>query len=355
MEDQVIPPPDCSIGPGRFQAENGWFARKGHSGRVRIGYTSKMQSRRELLSASAAVLAGSGTAAAAPARDDISLAAWSLSRSFFVAHRWKNLDLPRIVREEFNINGLEFVNQFFENPTLRYLQQLKRNGQAHGVTFVRIMVDEEGNMAAVDKAERRQAAIAHRKWVDIAHYLGCQDIRCNMRGGLPDWKQDKDLVSRAAEAFNELLEYARGSNLNVLIENHGGASSDPDVLVALMKAVDSPRFGTLPDFGNVNPGADHAEVLRKLLPYARGVSVKAAWQADGTHPAWDLEELIRICQEAGYHGFWGIESSYGRAGRRPPGARAPEESLSPEQIWESDVKGVQLTKAVLERTVLKKE
>lgn len=291
------------------------------------------------------------TAAAAPrpAKDDISLAAWSINRSFFVAHKWKNLDLPRICREEFDINGLEFVNQFFENPMMGYLRQLKQNANQYGVTLVQIMVDGEGDMAAVDKKERMQAAVAHRKWIDIAHYLGCYAIRCNLGGPREGWKQDKDLVSRAAESFRDLLDYAKGAGLNVVIENHGRASSDPDVLVGLMKTVNDPDFGTLPDFGNVNPGDDHAEVMRRIVPYAKGISVKAAWAPDGTNPRWDLEKLIKICQDAGYHGFWGIESSYGRV----RGSRS-RENLAPEQIWENEAKGVRLTKAVLERTVFKK-
>src|SRR2546428_2585861 len=177
--------------------------------------------------------AGVALAAARPTRDDISLAAWSINRSFFAAHRWKNLDLPRMAREQFNINGLEFVNQFFENPMTGYLKQLKKNGDSYGVRFVLIMIDGEGDMSAGDKKERMQAAIAHRKWVDIAHYLGCHAIRCNMGGPRQDWKQDADLTSRAAESFHNLLDYARLADLNVIIENHGGASSDPDVVVKL--------------------------------------------------------------------------------------------------------------------------
>lgn len=281
------------------------------------------------------------------------MASWSLNRSFRVG-KWKNLDLPKILRETLQINGLEYVNSFFENPTMRYLQQLKRNCEDHGVTSVLIMVDGEGDTAAVDKRERMQAAIAHRKWVDIAHFLGCHAIRCNMRGGRPEWKQDADLVSRAAEAFRDVVDYAKGSGLSILIENHGGASSDADIVVALMKQVNDPRFGTLPDFGNFNEGDDRYEATRKLLPYAKGVSVKASWALDGTHPRWDLEKLIRICQASGYHGFWGIESSYGRPrGRRGRGPRS-QPSLSAEQTWEHELRGVQLTKAVLERTVLQK-
>lgn len=295
-------------------------------------------------------VASAALAAARPTTDAVSLAAWSLNRSFFVAKRWKNHDLPKICREQFGIGGLEFVNQFFDNPMLRSLQTLKRAGSDHDVRFVLIMCDGEGDMAAVDKKERMQAAVAHRKWVDIAHFLGCHAIRCNMGGPRQNWKQDRDIVSRAEESFRNLLEYARGADLNVVIENHGGASSDPKVLSALMKRVDNPNFGTLPDFGNVNPGDDHAEVMRKIMPWAKGVSVKAAWAADGTHPGWDLEKLIRLCQEVGYRGYWGIESSYGLYGK----PRGEWDKLSHDEIWESECKGVRLTKQVLDRTVLKK-
>jgi sugar phosphate isomerase/epimerase len=296
-------------------------------------------------------------AAPRPTQDDISLAAWSLNRSFFTAHRWKNLDLPRIVREQFNINGLEFVNQFFENPVIGYLNQLKKNGNDHGVKFVLIMVDGEGDMSARDKNERLQAATAHRKWVDIAHYLGCHAIRCNMGGPRQGWKEDTDIVKRAAESFNHLLEYANGASLNVVIENHGGASSNADVVAGLMKTVNNPNFGTLPDFGNINPGDDHAEVIRKIVPWAKGISVKAMWAPDGSHPRFDVTKLIKICQDAGYHGYWGIESSLGRGGiPTPPGAgrQREQEALSNDQLWENEVKGVQLTKAVIEKAVLKR-
>jgi len=300
-------------------------------------------SRREFLETST-TLTGAAMAAKRPTKDDISLAAWSLNRSFFKAHRWKNVMLPQIARQIFDINGLEFVNQFFENPVMGHLNELRRNAANYGVTLVLIMVDGEGDMSAREKSDRIAAAVAHRKWVDIANYLGCHAIRCNMGGPRENWKEDRDLVSRAAESFNHLLEYARGADLNVIIENHGGASSDPDVVVSLMKAVNKPNFGTLPDFGNVNAGADHAEVIRKIVPYAKGVSVKSSWNPDGTHTEFDLEKLIKICQDAGYHGFWGIES----------GLRSAAQELTGEQIWDEEARAVRLTKAVLERTILKK-
>lgn len=295
-----------------------------------------------LASSTAAPLAASSR----PTKNDISLAAWSLNKSFFQAQRWKNADLPRICRQELGINGIEFVNQFFANPTLRNLERLKRQGADHGATFVLIMIDGEGDMAAVDKAERHRAAVSHRKWVDVAHYLGCHAVRCNLRGARENWREDTDLVSRAAESFRNLLEYSEESELNILIENHGGASSDPDVLIATMEKVNHPRFGTLPDFGNVNPGADHYEVIRRLMPYAKGVSVKSRWTMDGKHPGYDLEKLIKICQDAGYTGFWGIESGF------DPGPQGYQ-AMSADEIWEAELTAIRRTKEVLERTVLK--
>ena len=294
-------------------------------------------------------------AAATPVTDRISLAEWSLIRSFR-AGKWKTMELPKICREQLGIGAIEFVNTMFENPLVQYLQQLKRQGTNNGVTFVRIMCDGEGDMAAVEKDVRMASARAHRKWVDVAYELGCTDIRCNMRGGAQDWKTDKDLVKRAAESFGNLLEYATQAKIDVVIENHGGASSDPEVLVAVMKAVNNPHFGTLPDYGNMNPGADREDVLRKILPYAKGVSVKASWSADGTNAFGDLEKLIRLTQESGFHGYWGIESNYALGARPGPGQRRQAEGpqLSADEAYQNEVKGVLMTKAVLERVVLKK-
>lgn len=278
-------------------------------------------------------------ALAAASQDTITLAAWSLQRSFFQAKRWTNLQLPGLIQKEFGIAGLEFVNQFFENPTLRYLQQLKRAGADAGVRYVRIMVDNEGDMAAVSPADRRRSIIAHRKWVDIAHEIGCKDIRCNMRGEPGD-----GFVERAAESFHALLDYAKPAKLDIVIENHGGPSSDAKILAAVMKLVNRPEFGTLPDFGNINPGDDPYAVIRALMPWAKGVSVKAMWQADGSHPRYSVEKMIQLAREAGFRGDWGIESSFdGRA-----------QGLSNDQVWENETRGVRLTKSVIEKTVFGK-
>src|SRR3954453_10660531 len=144
--------------------------------------------RRALIFSPMALAVNSGNTNAAP-QNGISLAAWSFSGSFFLG-KWKLLELPGILHDNLGIAALEHVNQFFENPTLKYLQQLKRACSDTGVQSTILMVDNEGSTASPDKAERTQAAIAHRKWIDAAHYLGCISVRCNVYGGAADWKHD---------------------------------------------------------------------------------------------------------------------------------------------------------------------
>ncbi len=278
-----------------------------------------------------------------PDQDAISLATWSLVNSFR-AGVWKLTDIPRICREDFDIDGIEYVNQFFEVPTANYLNQLNKAANDYGVQNVLIMVDLEGAMVAQDQKERKQAVINHRKWVDIAAYLGCHAIRCNAHGGGNTPEEDPEALERAAESFSELIDYAKEFEINILIENHGGLSSHPTWLPDLAKKIDSPHFGLLPDYGNFTPTEEHDvyECVKQAMPYAKGVSVKAGWQPDGTHPNYDLEQLLTISKETGYSGFWGIES----------GMRSDKRGLNAEEIKKQDWQAVQWTKEKIEKVVL---
>jgi len=288
-----------------------------------------------------------------PEENKISLAAWSLIRSF-QAGVWKLTDLHRICREDFELEGLEYVNNFFESPRAGYLNQLNKNAQEYGIKNVLIMVDEEGDMVARDRAERMQAAVNHRKWVEIAAFLGCHAIRCNARGAGDTPAEDPDAIKRAAESFSALVEYAKEFKINVIIENHGGISSDPEWLPALCREINSPHFGILPDFGNYLRGVDAAEALKKALPYAKGVSVKAAWMPDGSHvPAWDLEKCLRTAKDCGYQGFWGIESSLQQPRPRNQGQRPPRQERrdNPEEARQNDWEAVKLTRDAIRKVI----
>lgn len=230
---------------------------------------------------------------------DISLAQWALVDEIR-SGKWKNLDFPRIAREDFGLNGIEFVNTLFEVPTEGYLRRLKQNAATHGVTMVLIMVDDEGDGCAATPEGRKQFAINHRKWVDIAHYLGCHAVRTNCRG--PRNAQPDEALKWAADAYRQLLEYAAPANISIVIENHGGLSNDADWMVALMKEVNHPLFGTYPDWRSPSGDFDNYTYLRKTLPYAKGMSYR-------NQPTEELTaSMIQLSKNSGYRGWYGIES-----------------------------------------------
>jgi sugar phosphate isomerase/epimerase len=277
-----------------------------------------------------------------PTENKISLATWSLVRSFR-AGIWKLTDIHRICREDFALDGVEYVTAFFEAPVAGYLDRLNKASKDYGIRNVLIMVDNEGDMVSRDPAVRKQAVINHRKWVEVANYLGCHAIRCNARGAGASMAEDPDAINRAAEAFSALLDYAKEFKINIIIENHGGISSEPDFLPGLAAKLNNPNFGILPDYGNYLPDSDIQAALKKAMAYAKGVSVKAGWQPDGTHPQYDLAEMLKISKASGYTGFWGIESGI-RHGRG-------EGPTDPEAIKKEDWQAVNWTKAVVQKVV----
>lgn len=232
--------------------------------------------------------------------DDISLAQWALVQEIRDG-KWKNLDFPRIAREDFGLNGIEFVNTLFEVPTVSYLNQLKKNADDHGVKMVLIMVDAEGDGCEPTKELRKQFVINHRKWIDIAEYLGCHAIRTNCRG--PENVDKTEALKWASESYQMLLEHAIPARVSVCIENHGGVSNDAGWMVDLMKEVNNLYFGSYPDWRSPGDNFDNVDYLDKMLPWAVGMSYR-------NQPTDELTAtMINMCRNAGYKGWYGIESS----------------------------------------------
>jgi len=234
----------------------------------------------------------------------ISLAGWSVNRRFF-AGEFKLIDFPKVARQEFGIEAIELVNTFFPSPTYSFLRDLNKRAKDQDVKILLIMCDQEGDMASSNKKERLQAVLNHHKWVDIAVVLGCHSIRCNSGHGRAG---DEEAIKRCADSFARLVEYAKPKSIKVIIENHGGLSSHPDSLIKVMKAVNSPYFGTLPDFGNFPKEVDKYEAVRRMMPYAKAVSAKCYdFDAKGNETTIDFRKMMKIVTDAGYDGYVGIE------------------------------------------------
>jgi hypothetical protein len=230
----------------------------------------------------------------------ISIAQWALVEEIRTG-KWTSLDFPRIAREDFNLDGIELVNTLFEVPTEEYLKKLKTNARSYGIEILLIMCDDEGDGAAETKKEREQFVINHRKWIDIARYLGCHAIRTNCRGSYNAGKQEA--LKRAEDTYHRLLEYAAEAPVDVLIENHGGVSDNADWMVELMKRVNHENFGTYPDWREPAADFDNYSYLQKTLPYAKGMSYRN--QPDDALTI----KMIELSKKTGYTGWYGIESN----------------------------------------------
>src|SRR5687767_9572689 len=176
----------------------------------------------------------------------ISLAEWSLNKSLF-NKKLDNLDFAKTAKG-FGIDAVEYVNQFFKDKAKdeTYLSEMKKRAEDLGVKSLLIMCDGEGNLGDPDGKKRTQAVENHYKWVEAGKFLGCHSIRVNAASSGSYDEQ----VKLAAEGLRRLSEFADKYGLNVIVENHGGLSSNGAWLATVMKTANHPRCGTLPDFGN---------------------------------------------------------------------------------------------------------
>jgi sugar phosphate isomerase/epimerase len=249
----------------------------------------------------------------------ISLAEWSLHR-MLQDKKLDHLDFPAKAKNDFGISAVEYVNQFFFDKAKdsAYLTELKKRCDDNGVTSVLIMCDNEGGMADTDAKKRKQAVENHYKWADAAKFLGCHSIRVNCFG-----EGTREEVAKAGtDGLHQLSEYAQQVGVNVIVENHGGYSSDGQWLSKVITDVGMTNCGTLPDFGNFCVRREKGDMWEskcmewydrykgttEILPFAKGVSAKSYdFDASGNCIETDYENMLKIVKASGYTGYIGVE------------------------------------------------
>ena len=260
------------------------------------------------LSNSAACASTQVHAGAQAAPFKISLAQWSLHRSIR-AGQLDHLEFARVARE-FDIGAIEYVNSFFFDKARdkNYLAEMNRRAADQGVVQHLIMCDAEGRLGDPDDGKRKQAVENPYKWIDAARELGCITIRVNAASE-GSWDEQQRL---AADGLRRLCEYGETVGINVIVENHGGLSSNGEWLTSVIRMVDQPRCGTLPDFGNFNLGNgqtyDAYKGVTEMMPFAKAVSAKSHdFAASGEESTKDYRRFMKIVTDAGYHSWVGIE------------------------------------------------
>ena len=239
----------------------------------------------------------------------ISLAEWSLHRALYSGNL-HHLDFASVAKNNFNLDAVEYVNSFFfdkaKNKT--YLGEMKTRASDLGVKSLLIMCDNEGDLGDPDNMKRKIAIENHHKWVEAAKYLGCHSIRVNARSE----GSYEDQINLASEGLRKLTEFGEELGISIIVENHGGLSSDGKWLSAVMRKVDHPLCGTLPDFGNFkikdNQWYDRYLGVKELMPYAKAVSAKSHdFDSNGNEIHTDYFKMMDIIIKENYSGYVGIE------------------------------------------------
>ncbi len=258
----------------------------------------------------------------------ISLAEWSLHKTLFGGDM-DNLGFIKAAKNDYGIDGVEYVNSFFKDKAKdqAYLTEMNTIADGEGVRSLLIMCDGEGQLGDPDPKKRTQAVENHQKWVEAAQFLGCHSIRVNARSDGTYAEQQQ----RAADGLRRLCEFADPHGINVIVENHGGLSSNGEWLVGVIEVAEHPRGGTLPDFGNFHLGGgtwyDRYKGVTELMPYAKAVSAKAnEFDEEGNCVETDYLRMMKIVLDAGYRGYVGIEYE-GSVLSEPDGIRATKALL----------------------------
>ena len=249
-------------------------------------------------------------------RYKISLAEWSLHKALF-SGEISNLDFPVFTKKEFGIDAVEYVSTFFNGTGKLYVNELHQLTNDNGITNVLIMIDGEGNLGDLYEPKRIQAVERHYKWIDTAKILGCHSIRVNARGE----GSEQEVSAAAIDGLGRLTEYGEKAGINVIVENHGGYSSNGKWLSDVISGVNNTYCGALPDFGNFCIKSEYVKGkwncvdeydrykgVQELMPFAKGVSAKSHnFDENGNETNTDFNKMIQIVKESGYEGFIGIE------------------------------------------------
>ena len=256
------------------------------------------------------------------ARKKISLAQWSLHRAIKINQTLSPFDFSLKARE-MGFDAVEYVSSLYWNelktkPIKKVTKTLLNNSKDYGIKNLLIMVDGEGDLASNNKNKRQKSIDNHKKWIEMAYDLGCHSIRVNLNGE----KSKNKWIEYSSESLTQLCLISRKDKINIIVENHGGLSSNASYLANVMKNVNLDNCGTLPDFGNfciekIDPENyfsqcineyDKYQGMTQLMPYAKAVSAKSYdFDSNGEESTIDFKRIIDITKEFNYDGYYGVE------------------------------------------------
>jgi sugar phosphate isomerase/epimerase len=182
----------------------------------------------------------------------------------------------------------------------RTLQKVRLNRLRSGTRQVCWTIDTDLTVNAGPDRQKQKAYLAGA--IEAANYLDAPLIRLTLGGE----KNDRTAYDRAVDLMSSVLPVAIARNVKFAVENHGGLSSDPALLVEFVQHFHSPSLGVCLDFGNFE--GDRAIGMQTLAPHAIHVHAKSlAFDAQGEETQIDYGLCLDALKAANYTGAISIE------------------------------------------------
>lgn len=242
-------------------------------------------------------------------------------------------EFPARARDTFGVDAIETVAFQFDgldDPEIDAFDQALKD---IGVKLLNIAIDV-GDLLETDTDKRAADLKVIERWIERFAAMGSQFVRVNPGSPFSQHHGDQP-PAHLVEALQELGTFANERGTRLLVENHGGPSSNPAWMRQLLDAVGPNSLGLLLDLGNFDvlmapmmamffggesEKKDPAEVfsgldlttlyegIEALADKAELVSLKAHHVSDdGDVGPVDLERALGILNAHSYSGALTVE------------------------------------------------
>jgi sugar phosphate isomerase/epimerase len=223
---------------------------------------------------------------------------------FAAQHDYTGIELRGILREldltkcaEFSPQNISATNAMMKEKNLQFVD-----------------LGSSANLHIADTVERKKNLDEGRRFIDLAQKVNCPYVRV-FPNNFPKEQDRNATIDLIIKGLVELGDYARGSNVSVLMETHGDLVQTED-LEKVMKSSKHPHVGLVWDVANMWTITKEPpiQVYEKLKKYIRHTHIKDASMSNGKvqykllgRGEVPIFEAIDALSKGGYNGYYSFE------------------------------------------------
>jgi sugar phosphate isomerase/epimerase len=213
------------------------------------------------------------------------------------------------------IRGIQRQLDLIKCPEFSSAEQIARTIRQVEDKHLKIVdLGSSAEMHHTDKTERQKNLDEAKRFIDLAGKINCPYVRV-FPNKLPDDDARAAVIEVIIENLAELGNYAKGTNVSVLMESHGDAVKTKE-LKMIMESVNHPQVGLVWDIVNMWSVTKEppARVYNELKAYIRHTHIKDLVWVDGKEKyvhvgkgETPIFEAIDILYKNGYTGYYSFE------------------------------------------------